>query len=502
MRYRLRITQRQRRNRSYPPMSLEQPDHDFIPVAPRRKLGEALRDEPDLNRYGSNPRGKIRTTRRGGTSTRAAILNFIPKAYINKNLDTSKIIKTIAQPASLSAPEHIPIENTRYVASYNWVDREEPTIVVPGSPAHWTGRDLPFTLDPDEGFHFVDQSGARISRYPMLPLFVAADAIHDKKAPVDWAAVDVITDRNGLRKLLRWLNPEEGEEVRSFRIDVELVGSKTIVLNRWEPRAREPSRQGTFGFGFEAATSCAAPGCPISGHHRTITYDMLDMKMIVRFEVDACLATKTTDTKCFSKKAPAPAVDDLTDVLASISLCSSSMFSSSSSPPETIKIIRAGTQVPQHALLEVASRSVNYVNQLKWNELYPQLALSQTPALRLGVHKRGTFTELHEWQIIGADASTSTSDSDASDVTAGGSPPPDLTAQRRETAAQIVRLARVLKDVQELAILRGLGPAGCFSLVCEAGELRVYKHKTVRSCLPPDVKARFLVPGVSAGVDA
>lgn len=106
----------------------------------------------------------------------------------------------------------------------------------------------------------------------MLPLFVAADAIHDKEAPVDWAAVDVITDRNGLRKLLRWLSPSEGEEVRSFRIDVELVGSKTIVLNRWEPRNREPSGQGIFGFGFEAATSRAAPGCPISGHHRTITY--------------------------------------------------------------------------------------------------------------------------------------------------------------------------------------------------------------------------------------
>lgn len=113
-------------------MSLEQPDRDFVPVAPRRGRGEALRDEPDLNRYGSNPRGTIRTTRRGGTSTRATILNFIPKAHINENLDTSKIIKTIHQPASLSAPEHIPIENTRYVASYNWVDREEPTIVVPG----------------------------------------------------------------------------------------------------------------------------------------------------------------------------------------------------------------------------------------------------------------------------------------------------------------------------------------------------------------------------------
>ena len=136
----------------------------------------------------------------------------------------------------------------------------------------WKGHDLPFILQPDDGSNFVDQNGARMSQYPMLPLFAAADAIHDKKAPVDWPAVDVVTDRNGLRKLLRWLNPSEGREVRDFRIDVELVGSKTIVLSRWEDQMRQPPGGRSFGFAFEAATSRAAQGCPISGHHRAITY--------------------------------------------------------------------------------------------------------------------------------------------------------------------------------------------------------------------------------------
>jgi hypothetical protein len=114
-----------------------------------------------------------------------------------------------------------------------------------------------------------------MSKYPMLPLFAAADAIHDnKKAPVDWPAVDVITDRNSLRKLLRWLNPSAGREVRDFRIDVELVGAKTIVMYRLEGpgRSREPSVGERYGFAFEAATSRAAPGCPSSGHYRAITY--------------------------------------------------------------------------------------------------------------------------------------------------------------------------------------------------------------------------------------
>jgi hypothetical protein len=60
-----------------------------------------------------------------------------------------------------------------------------------------------------------------------------------------------------------------------------------------------------------------------------------------------------------------------------------------------------GTQVPQESLLEVALRSKFFIDQLDWNKLYPQLALSQTPGLRLGVHERGTFTELRQLQVNG-----------------------------------------------------------------------------------------------------
>lgn len=146
--------------------------------------------------------------------------------------------------------------------------------VCSGSPAIWTGRAVPFTLKPDDGSVFVDQNTARMSEYPMLPLFAAVDEIYGQKAapPVDWPKVDVITDRNGLRKLLRWLNPSLGKDIRDFRIDVQLVGTKTLVLNRWEGRSQEPPSGRTYGFGFENATTRAAPGCPPSGHHRAITY--------------------------------------------------------------------------------------------------------------------------------------------------------------------------------------------------------------------------------------
>jgi hypothetical protein len=224
---------------------------------------------------------------------------------------------------------------------------------------------------------------------------------------------------------------------------------------------------------------------------------MLDIKLIVRFEVDACLPTDTStaktgsDTKRSAKKAPELALDDLVDALGDMNLTSppttaTPTTTSSSSPSPALNIIRAGTQVPQESLLEVASRSKYFIDQLDWNELYPQLAISQTPGLRLGVHERGTFTEMRECQVD-------------SDDGAGAGGPPGLPEQRSDTAAQFVRLARVLEDVQELAISRGPGPTGSFSLVCEGGELRVYGRKGVRrSCLPPNVRTRFARAGVDA----
>jgi len=179
------------------------------------------RDRPD--------RGNVRTFKRGpgrNASPKPDFGNSLgPRAggtpirtNIKEGLDTSRIIETITPPARLSASEHIPMENTRYVASYNWVEGKEPTIFVPGTSiltdiAHldgrtntiglnagslgvWTGRGLPFSLQ-DKGYNFLDQNGARLSQYPMLPDFAAADAIYDKEAPVDWPAVDVITNRGG-----------------------------------------------------------------------------------------------------------------------------------------------------------------------------------------------------------------------------------------------------------------------------------------------------------------
>src|SRR6266702_676262 len=219
---------------------------------------------------------------------------------------------------------------------------------------------------------------------------------------------------------------------------------------------------------------------------------MFNMKMIVRFGVDACLPSPDSSVTTTS-------IDDLNlaDALNSMNIQQTSTSTTTTATSPAINIVRAGTQVPQDALVEVASRSVFYLDQLDWNELYPQLALSQTPEFRMGVHERGEFTELREWELEGPGTRVSTGTTRRSG-TQRGADVLDLSMQRRETAVQIVRLARVLQDVQKLAIARGPGPAGSFSRVCEGGKLRVYARKmdgdgksSPGSCLPPEVVARF-----------
>ena len=51
---------------------------------------------------------------------------------LKEGLGTTKIIDTIPVPARPTAPENFPINNVKYVASYNWTDAEKPTMVAPG----------------------------------------------------------------------------------------------------------------------------------------------------------------------------------------------------------------------------------------------------------------------------------------------------------------------------------------------------------------------------------
>lgn len=128
--------------------------------------------------------------------------------------------------------------------------------VCTGSPPVWADRSLPFRIPRDRGLQFVDQNAYRLPRAPLLALFRAADKLDTGN--VDWRSVDIVTNRNNLRKLLRWVDGSEPKVDQPFRIDVQRVGACTVLLSRWDPSTRSPQ----FGWGgnFERKNTVPADG--------------------------------------------------------------------------------------------------------------------------------------------------------------------------------------------------------------------------------------------------
>ena len=140
-------------------------------------------------------------------------------------------------------------------------------------------KPLPISVELDSGSTYVDQSGHRMGSRAFLPLIRAVQDVESQsgtkeKDKFDWSSADFVTDRNGLRKLLRWINATPGDPPKDFRIDMELAGSKTVLLNRWEEITKlEPGTRRSYGSNLEEAVTVPSPGCDRgTDHHRIVTY--------------------------------------------------------------------------------------------------------------------------------------------------------------------------------------------------------------------------------------
>ncbi|TFK48829.1 hypothetical protein OE88DRAFT_510839 [Heliocybe sulcata] len=413
----------------------------------------------------SRPRGRGYYSGATGRSTWSPAVN-IPRRDFHDGLG-SKAIKVLSEPPSGSAVEDVEIANLEYLASYNWVEARTPTIIVPGSPREWIERPLPFKVERDSGLLFVDQNGFRVPNATLLPLFKAVDIVDEEtgRPAFDWSSVDFVTDRNGLRKLLRWIN---GTADKNFRIDMQLAGGKTVLLNRWEEATQENSK-GAFGFGFEKATTEPAPGCERStGHHRIVTYDFNGLKMVVRFEVDACLPPPTTARASTSRSAAPTNLDDLADTLSGLNIRAKPQASKTTRDSSGIDIIHAGSaDIAQDRIIELTTRSEKNVGTFDWVNQYPQLFLSETLHHYLGVHVGGRFTDVVKRKLH----------------------TPGMREIDRQAKASFGRLRKVLKEIQDAVIASG--ERGRLTLLCEGGTLKVFKRKLPDECIPEDIMRRF-----------
>ncbi|PKS13142.1 hypothetical protein jhhlp_000484 [Lomentospora prolificans] len=273
------------------------------------------------------------------------------------------------------------IADVRLLSSYNWIDapKDSPTIVVPGIPGRWSPPARHRRLPKDSGMVYVNQNAARHPASPMEPLF---RAVHISQPAFDFSSVDIVTDRNSLRKLLSFINPSSARNgLEAFTINIEVV-QNTVIFTRDTKLTYEIIGKDEFrGYGhqFEKAyTTRNIIGS--TGHNRIISYNFGGHKLVVRHDLSGYVPGKTLTTND----------DEVVELLDSLSLSPKKRASTEAGPGSKLRVRREGHLLPRASTLEIKTRAQH--KSLPFNDIAAQLWMSQTPNLVRAYHRGGTFS--------------------------------------------------------------------------------------------------------------
>lgn len=166
------------------------------------------------------------------------------------------------------------------------------------------------------------------------------------------------------------------------------------------------------------------------------------MKILLRFEVDACTGTGDLDNlaSAFSGLGITPSNLHPTDASTGSVILGISVIQTT---PRTL--------VAQSSLIELKTRASH--RPLDWTETYPQLYLSQTAYLYLAKHTKGNFTAVEKTRLAGG----------------------DMKAYAKQAEAGMGKLKALLDKVLEAVRKEGDGVG--LSLVSAGGKLMLYKRK-------------------------
>lgn len=285
----------------------------------------------------------------------------------------------------LSTPPLASITEVKHLSSYNWIEAPTPTIAVPGSPPIWSAPSAPHQVKKDSGLIYIAQNAARHPDSPLEPLF---RALYITDPSFDVRSIDIVTDRNNIRKLLSFVNPSSTRNgLQTFTINIE-VAENTAIFSRAETATHEFIGLHEFrGFGHEfekAYTTSQISGS--TGHHRIISYRFGDLNFIVRYEADGYLDAGTRIPSSHSKE---PESDSLSSILGSLSLSPTNRPPDITTTGSKLTIKSEGKVIPLESTLEIKTRVFH--KPLEIEEIAPQLWVSQTFKLVRAYHRNGTF---------------------------------------------------------------------------------------------------------------
>lgn len=200
------------------------------------------------------------------------------------------LVEDLLESESEEYPTVQGIENIEPITSYSWLKEDTPTIMVPcecfitlkvvcvcaisessallmistliARPPTWRPPPIPFqcALDGTQGI----QKEYRLPIESSLVGFLESVRFHNPAYP--FASLDIITERNNLRKLLAWAQGSQDD----FRIDIERAGQRSVLLTRWKG-GYIPINNRSYGHSFEARTT-SADHPNFLQHERIISY--------------------------------------------------------------------------------------------------------------------------------------------------------------------------------------------------------------------------------------
>ncbi|KAK2767046.1 hypothetical protein FQN54_006364 [Arachnomyces sp. PD_36] len=427
-------------------------------------------------------------TSRGFATTRPRRQNGSSNAKGRKNYEwltegTERVLKTFPSNRLRTESTFVTSEKGfELLCTYNWRDSKEPSIYVPGkstqrsldapalilsgAPPSFISKQCPITLPKDTGLQYIDQNAYRVPHYPFEPIFKSLSIMNPQAS---FSSVDLVTNRNSLRKLLDFA---DGKVKDPFRIDLSVIGN-TLFLSRHERRTTEKLNGYTcagYGHNFEKVFSEPQPGLEDStGHHRIIKYPLGNLNCVVRYEVDACCDTDSglpghNEGENQPRAPVLSAEDSILDKLTKLCL-SDGTEAGAPGEQQRIEVIQRGTTVPTTRTAEVKTRS----SGLKLNHILPQLWIGRTPHLRVGMHSDGRFRRVEEIKAA------------------------DKFIEWEETnQIQLLKVVRLLHDLREIVKNDGSCAAVCAS-TGRLPKLEIYsvKFKSRRETLPRSVVQRF-----------
>jgi hypothetical protein len=300
---------------------------------------------------------------------------------------TSSLVMRVSR-SDLSTLVHLPnasVTELKHLASYNWIEANAPTIVVPGLPPVWRGDNVSRQVKKDSGLVYVAQNAARHPESPLEPLFCA---LYIENPSFDISSVDVISDRNNLRKLLSFVDPSSDPHgVKDFSMRMEIIDG-TAILHREETKTQDFIRPDEFrGFGHEFEKAYTRNRIPSStGHHRVVSYRFGSLRLVIRHETDGYV-DDGTPTQASKQRSDA---DDLSGLLSSMSISQSTVVEDITPSSSRLTVQRGGRSVALESTLEIKTRV--HHKPLKIADVAPQLWLSQTPKLVRAYHNKGRFS--------------------------------------------------------------------------------------------------------------